>query len=364
MNRCKNCVMPDTRPGIQFNEEGICYPCLNAEKKRNINWKTRQDVLRNLCDRYRRNDGRYDCIIPMSGGKDSIFQVHVMKDIYKMNPLLVCVSDSFTHTEAGKHNLRIVSEVFGCDLITYNLNHKTLRKMVRIAFEELGSPTWAVDMAIYSVPLKIAAALDIPLVIYGENIAYEYGGPNARETYSAKEQIKNDVVKEVDWNLWYDKGITKEELEMIRYPDAKIVDKLEPIYLSYFYPWDGRKNYELAKKFGFRDLEHEWHREGYIEHYDQIDSIGYLINPWFKYLKYGHARATDVACYWIRNGYISRGYGMKLVREHDHKLDQKTLDDFLDFTGYTDKEFWDLAEKFYNKELFEHKDGKWILKRY
>ena len=364
MNYCKKCVMPDTRPGIKFNENGICYPCLVAEKKKQIDWKKRQEDFQKICDKYKSKNGHYDCVIPVSGGKDSHFQTYILKEIYKMNPLLVCVSDSFTHTIAGQHNLRNISEVFGCDIFTFNLNHLTVRKMVRLAFENFGSPTWCIDMAIYSVPLKVAAAFNIPLVVYGENIAYEYGGPEAEETYSAKDQIKNDVVKAIDWEWWSNKGVSEKEIAFIKYPSFEIVDKLEPIYLSYFYPWDGYQNYQLAKKYGFKSLNDtgEWKREGFIEDYDQIDSMAYLVHPWFKYPKFGHARATDVSCYWIRAGKIKREEAIKLVKEHDHKLDPKALKDFLDFTGYTEKEFWAIAEKFWNKDIFEKSGNKWIFK--
>jgi len=340
MKYCKKCVTLSTRPRITFNKEGVCNACQWAEYKKNIiNWKKR-----------------------WKEGKDSTFQAYIMKEICDMNPLIVCINDPFTHTKAGKHNLRNMSETFECDIISYNLNPSTTRKMVKLAFEEFGSPTWPIDMQIYSIPLKIAHSLNIPLIVYGENIAYEYGGPSAEETFSAKNQIKNDVVKPIDWKWWYKKGIKKEEVDMIKYPDEKIIDKIEPIYLSYFYPWDGRKNYEIAKRYGFRDLKHEWKREGFIEDYDQIDSMGYLVHPWLKYPKFGHARATDVACYWIRNGYITREEGVKLVKEHDPELDSKALNDFLNFTGYTDKEFWDIVEKFWNRDIFHKRDGKWEKK--
>lgn len=356
--------MPDTRPGIKFDENGVCYPCLVAEKRKKIDWKKRQKELKELCNKYRRKDGYYDCLITVSGGKDSHYQTYIMKEVYKMNPLLVCVSDAlaFTHTKVGEHNLKNNSEAFGCDLITYNLNPVTLRKMIRLALEYYGSPTWTIDLAIYSVPLKIARSLNIPLIVYGENIAYEYGGPNAKETYSAKEQIKNDAVRPIAWDWWYEHGIEEKEVEFIKYPSPEIVERLEPIYLSYFYPWDGYKNYLIAKRYGFRDSTGEWDREGFIENYDQIDSIGYVVHCQLKYPKFGHARATDVASNWIRNGYITREEGIKLVKENDHKLDPKALDDFLRFTGYTNKEFWDIVEKFWNRDIFEKVDGIWQLK--
>jgi len=135
--------------------------------------------------------------------------------------------------------------------------------------------------------------------------------------------------------------------------------KLDPIFLSYFVPWNGYENYQTAKKHGFMDLTGEWEREGYIENYDQIDSIAYLINVWLKYPKFGFARATDVVGYWIRSGRITKEKGKTLIRENDHKLDQRILKDFLDFTGYSEKEFWEVIEKFWNREVFEKVNGKW-----
>ena len=362
MGYCKKCVMPDTRPGLRLDKEGVCQACRRVEERKDIDWKKRQEELKEFIKKYKRTDGYYDCVVTVSGGKDSHFQTYVMKEVLGMNPLLICVSDSFTHTKIGQHNLWNISNAFGCDLVTYNLNHATVRKMTKLAFEHFGSPNWPIDLAIYSIPLKVAHALKIPLIVYGENIAYEYGGPEAKETYSAKEQIKNDVVKPINWEWWYKQGIKKEEVEMIKYPSPKIIDELEPIYLSYFYSWDGFKNYEVAKKYGFRNLGNEWKRQGFIEDYDQIDSMGYLVHPWLKYPKFGHARATDVACYWVRTGRITREEAIKLVKENDCILDPKALQDFLNFTGYTNKQFWDIVEKFWNRELFEKVNGKWVLR--
>jgi len=138
--------------------------------------------------------------------------------------------------------------------------------------------------------------------------------------------------------------------------------KLDPIYLSYFVPWDGYRNYIIAKQHGFRDLSHEWKREGYLEDYDQIDSVAFLMNSWMKYPKFGFSRATDVAGYWVRSGKITTKEAARLIKENDHKLDQRILDDFLNFTGYTDKEFWAVVEKFWNRDLFKKEHGVWALK--
>ena len=367
MRYCTKCVMPDTRPGIVFNEEGVCHACYVAEERNNIDWDKRFEELKELCDKYRRNDGYYDCIIAVSGGKDSHFQVYVMKELMNMNPLLVNVYN-FSWTEAGLHNFNNMSDIFGCDTTSLHLNRKLARKWLWKALVKLGSPTWYWDRAVYVFPIRMGINFNVPLIVYGENISYEYGGFQTKETYSAKEQINNDVAKSVEWDFWLDDDIEMKDLNAVVYPNQEEIEKagLEPIYLSYFMKWDGFKNLEIAKKYGMKTLGDtgEWEREGYIEDFDQIDAVGYLVHPWLKYPKYGHARVTDVSCYWIRTGRITREEGIKSVKEHDHKLDRKALEDFLEFVGHTEREFWQAVEKFWNKDIFHKINGQWQLKNH
>lgn len=363
MRYCKKCVMPDTRPGIVFDEAGVCQACRNAEMSKQVDWGDRWEQLRQLCNKHRGRKGDYyDCIVTVSGGKDSYFQTHVMKELMGMNPLLVNVAN-FSWTETGRQNFDNMGDAFGCDILSLHLNKRVARNLFRKAFERLGSPSWYWDKAVYAFPIKVAIDLGIPLIVYGENINYTYGGGQKDETPSAKEQINNDVVKKVDIESWLDKDVSRKDLNAIIYPSKEEIEKagLEPIYLNYFVPWDGRENMKIAKGYGWKSLGDtgEWVREGYIEDYDQIDAIGYLVHPWLKYFKFGHARATDVACYWIRSGLISRDEGIKLVKEHDRKLDPKALADFLDFTGYTEAEFWEIANRFRNPKLWDKVEGGW-----
>lgn len=366
MKYCKKCVIPDTRPGLYLDDEGVCQACRNAEKAEKTDWDARMEELRELCDKYRGSNGDYyDCIVTVSGGKDSHFQIYIMKEVMKMNPLLVNVAN-LSWTETGRRNFDNMSDAFGCDTISLHLNRKLARKMLRKAFEKMGSPTWYWDRALYVFPIRMGINMRIPLIVYGENISYTYGGAQREETYSAKDQINNDVVKSADWDFWLDEDIKMKDLNAVIYPTAQEIEEagLEPIYLSYFVPWDGYINCQIAKKQGFKSLRDtgEWEREGFIEDYDQIDAIGYLVHPWLKYYKFGHARATDVCCYWIRSGRITREEAIKLVKEHDSKLDPWALKDFLEFTGYTEKEFWEIAERFRNKDIWENVGGEWRLK--
>lgn len=147
-------------------------------------------------------------------------------------------------------------------------------------------------------------------------------------------------------------------------PATGLLDKVkpEPIFMSYFVPWDDEHNWMVAKRYGFKDLHHEWKREGCIEDYGQIDSLAYFVHLWMKYPKFGFSRTTDIASRWVRKGKITREEAKRLVMEHDHRLDQRSMDDFISFMGYKPRQFWDIVERFWNPEIFEKVDGLWKLK--
>ena len=343
MKRCTKCVMPDTRPGLILNADGVCQACVRHENRAMVNWDERHEKLRDLCAKHRNavKNSHYDCIIPVSGGKDSTYQVKVLKEDMGMNPLLVNVSN-FSWTDTGKRNYENMLKTFDCECISLDLSPATAKKMFRYSFEEYGSPTWYWDRAVYTYPLWIAKGLGIPLVVYGENISYEYGGPEAEDSPSALKQLVNRVANEYDDSDFDKAGVPKSRRFFMSPPD---LDGLEPVYLSYYIPWSGSRNRAISEAYGFRQLNEWEYRDGYIEQYDQIDAVGYLVHCWMKYPKFGHARATDVASYWIRDGLISRDKAMKLVDEHDHKLDRRVMNDFCEFCGYTIDEFWNIVYK-------------------
>ena len=365
MRYCVKCVMPDTRPGIKFNEKGVCSACQAYENRKNIDWEKRYKELETLCEKYRGMNGNsYDCAIAVSGGKDSHYQVYLMKEVMKMNPVLFSVEDNFEMTEAGKHNLKNISEEFGCNIISLKPDIKTQKILMRYTFETYGQPTWFIDRLIYTYPLIMALKFNTPLLVYGENVSYEYGGNGDEETYSAKEQINNGVASIIDYDELYRlDGINEKVLSMTFAPPKEEMDGLEPVYVSYFRPWNSHANYLFARRRGFHDLEHEWDRSHHIENYDQIDSRAYLVHPWMKYPKFGHASATDYAARYVRYGLMTREEAIEQVRLHDSRLDSKCIKDFCDFLGYSEKEFWEIVDKFYNRDLFiKNELGEWELK--
>lgn len=365
MKYCKRCVMPNTRPGISFNEEGICSACQNYEKRKEIDWNSRWKEFEAICDRYRGMNGDgYDCAIAVSGGKDSHYQVHLMKEVMHMNPILFSVEDNFPMTEAGKHNLKNISEEFGCNIISIKPDIRTQKKLMRYMFENYGKPTWYIDRLIYTYPLLMALKFSTPLLVYGENVSYEYGGSDAKGTYSARELLKNGVATGIDEKeLIENAGVKEQDLFLTRAPKQEELDSLDPIYISYFIPWNSFANYEYARRHGFHDLNHEWNRKHHVENFDQIDSRAYLVHSWLKYPKFGHASATDYAARMVRYGMITREEAVELVKKHDHNLDPLCVRDFCNFCGYSETDFWNIIDSLYNTELFEKNvHGNWTLK--
>jgi N-acetyl sugar amidotransferase len=358
--------MPDTRPGLKLNKDGVCNACTNYDKKKTIDWSQRWRELEKLCDKYRGSNGNYyDCAIAVSGGKDSHVQVLTLKKKLNMNPLLITV-DNYSWTDTGRKNIKNICDTFNCDLVTFTPRLQTLRVLTKKAADRLGQPSWYWDSLLYSIPYRFTMDHGIKMLAYGENVCYEYGGSQGDvETPSALDQIKNDVVKPTNYESWLGDGVTMKDLDMCNFPTYDEMKKaqLDPIYMSYYIPWDSHRHYLIAKQYGFQHVGHEWKREGTIEDYNQVDTIGYDMNQFFKWLKFGHSTATELAARWVRAGMVTRDEAAMLVKEKDDKLDQKLYNDYLDFTHTAIEEFWAVAEKWYNRNIFE-KDmyGLWHLK--
>ncbi len=365
MRYCKKCTMPDTRPGIQFDETGVCTACRHFEARKNIDWAQRRKELEVLCDKYRgmNGPGGYDCAVACSGGKDSHYQVHVLKEEMGMNPILFTVEDNFPMTEAGKHNLRNISETFGCTVISCKPNIRAQKILMRRFFEKYGRPTWFLDRLIYTFPLHMALKFNTPMLCYGENVSFEYGGSADKETYSARGQIENGVAVGMPMEELLGEGVTENDLSLTLAPAKEDLEKLDPFYLSYFLPWNSLYNYQFSKSRGFHDLSHEWDRSHHAENFDQIDSRAYLVHSWLKYPKFGHAAATDYTARYIRYGLMNRDEAIGVIRERDGALDPLCVRDFCEFCGYSEDEFWAVVDKLYNPELFfKDEFGRWMLK--
>ena len=345
--------MPDTRPGSVF-VDGVCGACRNYKTRDGVNWKARERELDELLDQFRGSSGQYDCVLPVSGGKDSY---RIVEEITKrgMRPLLVTVTDSFSHTTAGEDNLRNLITRYGLNHWQYTINHDLFVRATRWAFEQTGEALKFVEYAIYTVPFMVAQALDIGLVVFGENSAFEYGG-SPDHTYAANPAI-NGMIRQMehDYQFWENGGITRDEIDSIK---PRPTDFPMVVYLGYFFPWSSLTNYTMAVEKGFHDLEGEWNRKGTIEHFEQIDSYAYMMHLWLKYPKFGFQRVSDIASRRVRDGEITLAEAKTAIAENDSVFDPESLEDFCKTCGYTVSEFWDIVHTSpWNKFYGRGKDG-------
>lgn len=341
--------MPDTRPGSVFID-GVCGACRNFDKRKEVDWKAREAEFDKLLDSVRGKGRTYDVMVPVSGGKDSHRIVHeVLKRGIK--PLLCTVTDSFTHTKAGTFNLRNLITWSGCNHWQYTISHDLFRRATRLAFEVTGEALKFVEYAIYTIPTKLAAELDIPLVIFGENSSFEYGSiaensPNATGVVAATNQrMKGEI------EFWEAGGVSYYEVMSLALPDGGLPNV---IYLSYYFPWSSNENLAIARKYGFRSLVGEWNRRGTIEDFEQIDSQAYMVHLWLKYPKFGFQRVSDIASRRVREGFLTIEEAKKKIHEHDPQIDPIALQDFCDTLGYTVADFWRIV---YTSNWCVYKEG-------
>jgi len=335
--RCKRCVMTNQRLNLSFTKEGICNSCVQFEESKKIDWNERWKELEELCKKYKRNDGNYDCIICISSGKDSHYLVYLFKEKLLMNPLGIMI-DNFSWTNTGRKNFDNLSERFGIDIITFTPNRKEIIKRTREDFLNYLHPEKYWDEILYKKPLEIAQKMGIKLVIWGENTNITIGNKNEKETPNAKILLK----------------------------DSNEFKDLDVIFTSYYVPWKSLiKRYEFAKQYGFKGLNdtNEWDREGYQGfEYCQVDTIGYLVNEWCKFIKFGFSATTEHCSNMIRHGEMSRKEAIRRVNKYDYQLDPVMLNDFCEGLNISKALFWETVNKFANKEILKNMAGTWRLK--
>jgi len=367
MRFCKECVMPDTKPDLSFDKKGVCDACRSAELKNKIDWKSRKKELVKILDKYRsKDDSNYDCIIPVSGGKDSHYQVYLIKEEFGMNPLCVTFA-ACKSTKLGKKNLQNLREL-GVDHILFTANPRVYRRLFKLGFEKVGDPCWPCHVGIFTVPIQVAVRYKVPLIIWGENPQLEYGGPASAVTSNTLDRkwlqtfggllglSTEDLTKH---------GFLQSEINPYVYPSDEEINKVgvTGLFLGYYIKWDARKQVEIMKKHGFR--VHDGPERGTYTNYENLDCGFTGVHDYFKYVKYGFGRATDHACIDVRNDRMTRKEALKIVNEYDGRYDneecRKELGHFLDFIGVTEEEFRKTVNKFRGKNAWKKKKDIWLL---
>lgn len=346
--------MPNTKPDLFFDDEGVCDACRSAELKNNIDWNSRKLEFEELTDKFRgKNSSNYDCIIPVSGGKDSHYQAYMARK-YGLNPLLVHFEPT-KRTPLGERNLENIRQ-FG-DLFEFKKNPFVYKKMCLEGFRRVGDHEWPNHIGIFTIPARVAAQFKIPLIIWGENSQLEYGGPKASRMVNVLdrrwlEEFGGLLGHRVEDMIGVD-GITKEDLVYYTYPSDEALHEagITGVFLGYYFKWDARKQLETMKEFGF-SVKEDGPIEGTYTNYENLDDALVSIHDYLKYVKFGFGRATDHACMDIRNGRISRDEAVELVKKYDGKLHRGVVGEFLKFFGITKEEFSKIVDAFTDKAIF------------
>jgi len=357
---CKNCLYPETKPDLHFDEKGVCSACTAAElKDKGIDWAQREKEFHEIIAHYRIPSGKtgYDCIVPVSGGKDSTYQAYFMKEICGLNPLCVCFETTAV-TELGQRNLDNLSKM-GMDVIHFKKNDTVYRKMVIESFKRVGDEMWPNHIGIFTIPVMMAVRLRIPLIIWGENPQKEYGGPNLD---SVKNRILNRRWLEEFGGLLGNRiqdmigvqGITEKELTPYFYPSDQDIESIgvTGIFLGHYFFWDARKQLEIVKQHGFA-VKEDGPTEGTFTNYENLDEKLVGLHDYLKFVKYGFGRATDHACIDIRNKRLTREEGLNLVKQYDGKYPHYSISEFIKYSGMTKEEIDTVIDSFTNPVLFE-----------
>jgi N-acetyl sugar amidotransferase len=350
--------MPDTKPDLHFDEEGVCNACHNYERRKEIKWDERRVKLLNLVERYKSGDGStWDCIVPVSGGKDSTYQVVKMLQL-GLNPL--CVTATTCHlSDIGRKNIENIKNL-GVDYVEFSPNPIVRRKLNRIGLTQVGDISWPEHVGIFTIPIRAAVQFGIKLIVWGENPQHEYGGPadaadNNVLTRRWLEEFGGLLGLRVTDLIGIDQ-IQQKDLIAYSYPTDADLERVgvTGIFMGYYLPWDGYSNALVSQAHGFTTFQHTV--EGSVVNYENLDNCQTGIHDYFKYLKFGFGRATDIACLHLRRGRITREDAISMVDRHDGKFPWTYLgypiEEILRPLDLTVEEFTKICDRFTNKKIF------------
>ena len=358
---CTNCVMPSTKPDLQFDGEGVCSACRNYQAREAVDWDARRDELQHIVSRFKGDGTDWDCIVPVSGGKDSTYQVLRTLEL-GLNPL--CVTATTCDLSAiGRSNIENIKHL-GVDYMEFSPNKLVRARLNRIGLTEVGDISWPEHVGIFTIPVRAAVQFNIRLLIWGENSQNEYGGPAAAAennvlTRRWLEEFGGLLgLRVADLSETY--GIERRHLLPYQYPSDADLQRVgvTGLFLGYYLPWDGLSNALLAQANGFHTYDRAI--EGSMVNYENLDNHQTGIHDYFKFLKFGFSRATDIACMHVRRGRISRKDALAVVMRSDGKFPWsylgKPLPEILEPLEMTVDEFVTVCDRFTNKKLFK-RDG-------
>jgi N-acetyl sugar amidotransferase len=357
---CKNCLNMSTRPRITFDDNGWCNACQWMEEKKTLSWSPREKKLLSILDTHRSKSGGFDCIVPVSGGKDGSYVAYNLKHKYGMNPLTITVKPPLT-LELGDNNLKNFQES-GYDHIHITPGFEAMRILNRTGFIEMGFPYYGWLTAIMTAVIRMAMDMHISLIFYGESGEVEYGGSS---------ETKNRAIYDIDYmqRIYLSGGhdmvlkesrLSDSELYFFKFPDKEEYKdkKINFAHWSYFENWDSYRNYLVAKEHCGLDEAGD-NNSGTFTNFSQNDQALYALHVYMMYLKLGFGRATQDAGIEIRRGAMDRDQAINLVRLYDGHYPEEFIETYLEYYQMTIDEFDAVIDKWVNRELFKKVHGRW-----
>ena len=357
---CKNCLNMSTRPRIEFDKRGWCNSCQWMEEKNNLDWSERQRELKEILETHRDTNGGYDCIVPVSGGKDGSYVSHRLKNDFGMNILTVTVTPALS-LKLGNQNLRNFIDS-GFNHLQINPDPEAMRILNRIGFIEKGFPYYGWLISIQAAVVRIAVNFRIPLIFYGEDGEVEYGGSTeSKNTPIYDVEYMRRIYLEGGYNkVLNSSGLSDSQLYFFRFPHKNELkdQKIKITHWSYFENWDSYRNYLVAKEHcGLK--ENDSNNSGTFTNFSQNDQALYSLHTYIMYLKFGFGRATQDAGIEIRRGALTRSQAVNLVRVYDGHYPEEFIDTYLEYYQISMDEFDAVLDKWANKNLFSKKNGRW-----
>ena len=361
MKYCQNCILPDSRPNLSINSDGLCTACTSSKEKPFVDWQHREKMFRELVGNIKAQNNVYDCVIPVSGGKDSTWQV--MKALeYGLRPLCVTWRTP-ARSSLGQKNLdNLIS--LGVDHIDLSINPRVEKAFTLKALKRFGSPVIPMHMAIHALPMQIAIEKNIPLILWGENSAVEYGGDD-------KKLKGMDITR--DWLMkygvthgttsldWVDQDISLNDLAPYHWPDEDQLkaQNVRAVFLGQYFSWDPETTVNIAKNFGFQVAEEAI--VGIYNFADVDDAFLMSIHHWLKWYKFGFTRTWDNLSIEIRAGRLTRSEALEKIKSIGHETPVKEIEMFCAYVGITKNEFFQIIETFRNNDIWKKNQGIWHI---
>ncbi len=362
MRYCARCILPDTRPGLEIGAGGVCSACRAYQRKhQEIDWNARRRAFERLAAEAKAAARGYDCVIPVSGGKDSTWQVVKCLE-YGLRPLAVTWKTP-ARTAIGARNLANLVNL-GVDHIDWQISPLVERKFLYQSLVRFGATAIPMHMAMFSIPLRIAVRFEIPLVVWGENSALEYSGAGP-ESFSPRLDrnwlAKYGVTQGTTARDWVSDELTEKELAAYFWPEDEELERrgVRAVFLGCYFPWDPQATLACALAHGFQ-VRAEGPKTGYYNYAD-IDDDFISIHHYLKWYKFGFTRLFDNLSLEIRHGRLTRQEAIEIVRQRGDQTPHEDIDAFTRFLGISRERFFEIAEGFRNPAVWRWQSGKWVI---